>query len=183
MPANRVRLLAAVFFAFSVLLRFTPHGVNFTAIGAMALFAGCYLSAFEGALIALGAMALTDTVGHWLDIESMGYYHRPTMLAVYFATALPSTLGWLMRKLDVNWTNVLGSAVASSVLFFLITNFAAWMDPMLGYAQTPAGLLDSYVRALPFAGNHFLGTILFSGLFFGVYAYYARKAAMTARAA
>lgn len=174
MPANKVRLLALVFFAFSVALRFAPHGVNFNAIGALALFAGCYLSATEGALIALGALALTDTLGHWLDIGSMGYYHRPTMFAVYFATALPSLLGWLMRRYEVKWTNVFATAVGSSALFFVITNFAAWLDPMLGYAQTPAGLVQCYVMAVPFAGNHFLGTILFSGAFFATYAY-ARK--------
>ncbi len=129
MPANKIRLLALVFFAMSVALRFAPHGVNFNAIGALALFAGCYLSVTEGVLIALGAMALTDTLGHWLDFGSMGYYHRPTMFAVYFATALPSLLGWLMRKLEVKWTNVFATAVASSTLFFLITNFAAWLDP------------------------------------------------------
>lgn len=180
MPANKVRMLAALFFVFSVLLRFAPHGVNFTAIGALALFAGCYLSALEGAVIALGAMALTDTLGHWLDIESMGFYHRPTMLAVYFATALPSVLGWLVRKFEVDGAKVIGSAVTCSVLFFLITNFAAWLDPMLGYPQTFAGLMDSYVKALPFAGNHFVGTIGFSLAFFGVYAFYARRVAAVA---
>jgi hypothetical protein len=131
MPANRVRLLALVFFALSVALRFAPHGVNFNAIGALALFAGCYLSATEGALIALGALALTDTLGHWLDLGSMGYYHRPTMFAVYIATALPSLLGWFMRKYEVKWTNLFAAAVTSSALFFVITNFAAWLDPML----------------------------------------------------
>lgn len=176
MPANKIRLLALVFFAMSVALRFAPHGVNFNAIGALALFAGCYLSVTEGVLIALGAMALTDTLGHWLDFGSMGYYHRPTMFAVYFATALPSLLGWLMRKLEVKWTNVFATAVASSTLFFLITNFAAWLDPMLGYPQTAAGLAQSYIMALPFAGNHFLGTLLFSGVFFGTYAYCIKRA-------
>ena len=181
MPANKVRLLALCYFALAVAMRFAPHGVNFNAIGALALFAGCYLSATEGALMALGAMALTDTLGHWLDVESMGYYHRPTMMAVYFATALPSLLGWLLKKYQVNVASVFGSAVASSVLFFLITNFASWMDPMMGYAQTPAGLMNSYLMALPFAGNHFLGTILFAGAFFGAYALVRRQAPAPSR--
>ena len=177
MPANKIRLLTLVFFALAVLLRFAPHGVNFNAIGALALFAGCYLSATEGALLALGAMALTDTLGHWLDIESMGYYDRPTMLVVYFATTLPSLLGWLMRKFEVNWMSVFASAVGSSVLFFFITNFASWFDPTINYPRTPAGLLQCYIMALPFAGNHFVSSILFSGVFFGAYAYYRRRQA------
>ncbi len=177
MPATKVRLLAVVFFALAVALRFAPHGVNFTAIGALALFAGCYLSVAEGALIALGAMALTDTLGHWLDWENMGYYHRPTMFAVYLSTALPSVLGWVLRKFERRPENILASAVASSVVFFVITNFASWLDPNMQYPRTAAGLVQCYVAAIPFAGNHFLGSILFSGLFFGAYAYFQRRAA------
>ncbi len=139
MSVQKIRLLALTYFVVAVALRFLPHGVNFTAIGALAMFVGCYLSMTQGALIAVGAMAVTDTLGHWLDLQHMGFYDRTTMLAVYASMALPSLLGWLMKK-NVNVFTVPGAAVASSVLFFLITNFACWLDPNMGYAATPAGL-------------------------------------------
>lgn len=187
MSVQKVRLLTLAYFVFAVALRFVPHGVNFTAIGALALFAGCYLSVTQGMLLGLGAMALTDTLGHFFDIGNIAFYHRPTMMAVYAGFALPSLLGWALRgplsrrsaTAEAGLAKALcvpTAAVASSVLFFLITNFASWLDPMMRYAPTPAGLVECYIAAIPFAGNHFLGMILFSCAFFGIYAYLARPA-------
>jgi hypothetical protein len=187
MSVQKVRLLTLAYFVFAVALRFVPHGVNFTAIGALALFAGCYLSVGQGMLLGLGAMALSDTLGHFLDIENISFYHRPTMMAVYAGFALPSLLGWALRRplsrrsaspeaTALKAFGVPAAAVASSVLFFVITNFAAWLDPMMGYELTLAGLAKCYIAAIPFAGNHFLGMILFSCAFFGIYAYMARLA-------
>jgi hypothetical protein len=175
MSVNKLRLLTLCYFVIAVAMRFMPHGVNFTAIGALAMFAGCYLTVTQGMLLGLGAMALTDSVGHLLDIESMGYYHRPTMLAVYACFALPSLLGWALRG-RVSIGSVPAAAIASSILFFLVTNFAAWLDPNMRFETSLAGLIKAYVDAIPFAGNHFLGSILFSGLFFGVHGWLVRQA-------
>lgn len=175
MSVNKIRLLTLGYFLIAVAMRFMPHGVNFNAVGALALFAGCYLTVAQGMLLGLGAMAVTDTLGHLLDIESMGYYHRPTMLAVYACFALPSLLGWMLRG-RVSVATVPAAAVASSVIFFLVTNFAAWLDPNMRFELSPAGLARSYIDAIPFAGNHFLGSILFSCAFFGIYAWLVRQA-------
>lgn len=191
MSVQKVRLLTLAFFVLAVALRFVPHGVNFTAISALALFAGCYLSATQGMLLALGAIALSDTIGHFFDIGHISFYNRTTMLAVYAGFALPSLVGWAMRKplsrrsssfeaAKRKALSVPTAAVAASVPFFLLTNFACWLDPLMAYAQTPAGLIKCYIAGIPFAGNHFLSTIVFSCAFFGIYAYLARPAASAA---
>ena len=176
MSLQKLRLLTLVYFVIAVAMRFMPHGVNFNAVAALALFAGCYLSVSQGMLLGLGAMALTDVLGHVMDIESMGLYHRPTMLAVYISFALPSLLGWALRG-RVSLASVPAAAVLSSAIFFLITNFAVWLDPSMNFERSAAGLIKCYVDAIPFAGNHFLGNLIFSCSFFGVHAALSRRAA------
>lgn len=170
MSLRNVRLLTLVYFVVAVAMRFLPHGVNFNAVAALALFAGCYLSVTQGMLLGLGAMALSDVIGHALDIDGMGFYYRPTMLAVYAGLALPGLLGWALRG-RVSATSVPAAGVASAILFFVVSNFAVWLDPNMGFAQTPAGLVKCYVDAIPFALNAFLSTVLFSCIFFGIHAW------------
>lgn len=177
MSVRNVRLLALVYFAVAVGMRFLPHGVNFNAVAALALFAGCYLTVTQGVLLGLGAMAVSDVLGHVLDVGSMGLYYRPTMLAVYASFALPSLLGWALRG-RATATTVPAGALASGAIFFLLTNFAAWLDPIMGFEMSPAGLVKCYIDAIPFALNGFLGTLLFSCAFFGTYACLTRRAAV-----
>ena len=60
------------------------------------------------------------------------------------------------------------SDLASSVLFFLLTNLGVWALGT-GYPKSPEGLIACYVAALPFFQNTLLGdafyaTVLFGGL-------------------
>src|SRR5919202_4149251 len=95
-------------------LRLVPHPPNFTPIGAMALFSGAYLGRRSIAFLApLAALLLSDLV------LGLGY---PGMNFVYFATALTVLIGWtLTRRQSV--VRVAIAALASSVLFFVVTNF------------------------------------------------------------
>jgi hypothetical protein len=81
---------------------------------------------------------------------------------------------------------VMGGAVLSSVLFFLITNFAVWYGDSF-YPQNLAGLGACYLAGLQFYqqdvfGNLFLNTVMgdlfFSGLLFGSYELFNRKVLM-----
>ncbi len=55
--------------------------------------------------------------------------------------------------------------------FFLVSNFLVWAggDGMM-YPKDLGGLAQCYVMALPFFGNTLAGDVLFSALFFGLYA-------------
>ena len=54
------------------------------------------------------------------------------------------------------------------VLFFLLTNFGAWMTSGL-YAKTVAGLMQAYAAGIPFFQNSLLGNLVFAAVIFGGY--------------
>jgi hypothetical protein len=160
MSDNRTRLailLLAILAA--AMMRLIPHPPNFTPIGAMALFGGAYLGRRWLAFAApLGALLLSDLV--------LGFYSG--MAFVYAATALAVLLGWALqaRRSPVR---VVGAALASAVLFFLVTNFGMWLFSGF-YPLTAAGLAACFVAALPFFQNSLAGDLVFCGLLFGGWA-------------
>src|SRR5215470_11230111 len=111
MNARILTLLAAILAAAA--LRLVPHPPNFTPIGAMALFSGAYLGRRVVAFAApLGALLLSDLV--------LGFYHGQA--TVYFSVALIVMIG-MAALTRVSAVRVGAAAIASSVLFFVITNF------------------------------------------------------------
>ncbi|GIW98711.1 MAG: hypothetical protein KatS3mg111_2044 [Pirellulaceae bacterium] len=169
------RAFVLAFFAIAVALRLVPHEYNLTAIGALGLFAGYYWSATAGLLFSMAAMAVSDMVGHWLQIPSMGVYDIRIMLPVYLAMGASGLIGRALampgrkRRLPL-WLVVPGGAAAASLAFFLISNFAVWIGPYSTYPRNVAGLVECYVAAIPFIKNTILGNFLFSAIFFGSYA-------------
>lgn len=143
-----------------VLLRLLPHPANFAPIAALALFGGTYLNKKYALLIPLVAVFLSDLY--------LGFYSIPIMAAVYGSFIIVGLLGLWLKK-HKNTQNTIGVTVLSSVLFFVITNFAVWaFSPW--YAKTLPGLLQCYYMALPFFRNTLLGDFFYVGVFFGVYA-------------
>jgi hypothetical protein len=59
------------------------------------------------------------------------------------------------------------AAIASSVLFFAVTNFGEWLGPL--YPHTMAGLRADFVAAIPFFRNTVLSDLLYAAAFFGAY--------------
>lgn len=139
-------------------VRLLPHPPNFAPIAAMALFGGAYFNKKSFAFaIPLLAMFVTDAI--------IGFYSYAWM--VYISFALIVLLGIVMLK-KVSVKNVVLASVTASVSFFVITNFGVWMLGTL-YPKTPAGLMESYIAAIPFFQNSLIGDLFFSGVMFGVY--------------
>jgi hypothetical protein len=134
---------------------------NFTAIGAISLFAGYFfrprIAAF---LMPLAVMIVSN-----LCLQH--YNNFPQMGIVYVALLLPVAFGLLLRRNLKAWSVVTG-ALATSITFFVITNFAEWAFYDL-YPHNASGLVAGYVAALPFFRNTVLSDLLFSGLIFGSY--------------
>ena len=158
MTSNHNRLIALLSaIAVAAVLRLVPHPPNFTPIGAMALFSGAYLGRRGVIAFAapLGALFLSDLV--------LGFYHG--MATVYFSVALIVILGWLsLQRVSVFRIGV--AAVASSVLFFTITNFGMWLFSGF-YPRSLAGLEACYVAAIPFFQNTVAGDLFYATLLFG----------------
>lgn len=165
MTANHARLaaiLAAIFAA--ALFRLAPHPPNFTPIAAMALFGGACLGRRALAFAApLGALALSDAI--------LGFHS--SMVFVYGSVALTVLLGWAVAR-KITPMRVAGAAVASSVLFFVVTNFGVWLAGGM-YPPTLSGLAACYVAAIPFFQNTLAGDLFFTAVLFGGFALFERR--------
>ena len=168
MTANNARLaaiLSAILLAAA--LRLVPHPPNFTPIGAMALFGGAYFGRRALAFAApLGALLLSDAI--------LGFHSG--MPFVYGSVALVVLIGWAVAKRMTALT-IAGAAVASSVLFFAVTNFGTWLTSGM-YPQTLSGLAACYAAAIPFFQNTLAGDLIFSALLFGGFALLERRVPM-----
>ena len=140
--------------------RLLPHPWNFTPMMALALFVGNQTRrASTGVLTTLLALALSDAV--------MGFYSG--FWYVYAASLIPALLGRVIRNRS-GVGAITAVALASSVSFFLITNFMVWAAGSL-YPHTLGGLAASYVAGIPFYQNQLLGDAFYTLAIFGGYAY------------
>ena len=148
----------------AVFSRLIPHPWNLTAVGSVALFSGAYLKPRSLAFaVPLLAFLITDLI--------LGVHN--TMLFTYAAMALFSFLG--IRYLQKpKAASVMGMSLASSFIFFGISNFGVWIVGGL-YPLTIQGLSNCFLMALPFFQGQILGDLLHSALLFGVYSVVAKK--------
>ncbi len=138
-------------------MRLIPHWPNFTPIAAIALFGGTFLKRKDLAfLIPVVAMLLSDLI--------IGFHS--TMFAVYASFIAIVSLGmFLQSRLTV--VNTISASLASSILFYLITNFASWTSGIMPYPMNVAGLMQSYIAGLPFFFNGILGDLFYNSVLFG----------------
>ena len=156
--ARLIALVTAI--AAAAAIRLVPHPPNFAPIAAMALFSGAQMPrrALSFA-IPFAALILSDAL-------LGGFY--PGMNFVYASFALTVLIGWAVARRKTPLT-IAGATVASSVLFFVLTNFGMWLFSGF-YPLTAAGLAACYVAAIPFFQNTLAGDLLFAGLLFGGFA-------------
>lgn len=146
--------------------RFLPHPPNFTAIGAMALFGSARLQDKRLAFILpIAAMLFSDLF--------IPFGFNPS---VYLSFVLIALLGLSLRNTK-KVLPIAGASVASSLIFYLITNFVVWMgDNGVMYAKSIDGLWMSYTAAIPFFWNGMAGDLFFAGVLFGSYEMVSRFA-------
>lgn len=144
-----------------VLGRMIDHVPNFTPVASAALFAGFLFSRRWGPIVLiLAAMVLSDAF--------IGTYPIGVMLTVYAALLFPIALRSIL-KTRLTAPRVVGCALLSSVVFFIVTNFAHWLF-MGMYPQSLSGLLAGYTAALPFFKFQLAGDLFWSAMLFGGYA-------------
>lgn len=155
-------IFIAVLILVASMMRLIPHLPNFTPVAAIALFGGAYFTKKAYAFILpFAVLLLSDMI--------LGFHSY--MFAVYISFALTVGLGILMSK-KVNIATVLGGAIGSAILFFIVTNFAVWvMTPQ--YTKDFAGLVNCYTMAVPFFNNGILGDLFYTTVLFGSF-YLAR---------
>lgn len=159
MKSLDLKLIPLLMIIFAILIRLLPHPANVAPIAAMALFSGVYFPKKYALLFPIIALFISDLY--------LGFYGT-TMYFVYGSFLITGIIGiWLKNHKGVFVIG--GATLFSSILFYLITNFGVWLEPNSWYPKDFAGLLQSYVMALPFFRNTILGDLFFAGVFFGGY--------------
>jgi len=146
-------------------MRLVPHPPNFTPVAALALFAGAHFEQRRWAFIVpLAAMILSD-----LALQALyGYGWHSTLPAVYASFVAVVGIGLALRDRRRPGP-VAAAALASSLLFFVVTNLAVWADGLL-YPRTAGGLVECYVAAIPFYGSTLAGDLFYTATMFALFA-------------
>lgn len=174
-PWARIGFLSALI-VFTVAMRVAPHPWNFVPVGAVALFGGAtFRSRWLAFLIPLAAMFIADVclaLMHGYDVFT------PTMALVYGCYACYVMLGFGLRSRRKPLP-IAGAALTGGIVFYLVTNLAAWWALSTGtgalYTRDLSGVMNSYIQALPYFGNHLLGDAVFCAMLFGALAFAESK--------
>ena len=154
-------MLAVLIITFGILSRIVIHTPNFTPILSLVLFGGMYLKGRQGLWVPLVLMMISDII--------IGFHD--TLFFTWGTIVLIALIGvWLRSNKSIR--NILLTSIASSLLFFIITNLAAW--PTL-YPKTWEGLQTCFIAALPFYRNTLVSTALYTALLFGSYEWIAGR--------
>ncbi len=159
-------MLAYLFILLTIAVRFLPfagpnvlpHAWHFTPLAASLLFFGAR-GPRRRLWLPLVLLAATDVV---LTVFMYRYPFSWDHLVTWTWYAAILWLGTSLREKS-GPVRVIGAALASSVSFFLVSNFAVWAAWPQMYPRSFAGLLASYAAGLPF----FRGTVE-SDLFFSI---------------
>ncbi len=160
--------LAYLFVVLAVLLRmgagtgtFATYG--FSMVGASLLFFGSRMPR-KHFWIPVALLIGSDI---YLNLR---VYQLPITLDQYVMWAwylVPCFIGVLLHN-RIKPLNVLGAGLGTGVGFYLASNFAVWAFGNIAYAKNLSGLIDCYVKAIPFFRNGIISDVLFSAVFFGI---------------
>jgi hypothetical protein len=150
-------ILAATLIVLAVTCRLFPHPPNFAPIAAIAIFGGTVLPRKWALSLPLICMVASDLI---IGLHSLIFYTWGCFVLIAFLSNR-----YLKR---LNPVTIAGTSIGASALFFLVTNFGVWIQGWL-YPLTYSGLVECYVKALPFFRNTIAGDLLFTSILFAAY--------------
>ena len=160
---NQRSTLLIALVTLGALTRLIPHEANVTSLGAVALFAAFTLRHTWLAYLAPVAALLLSDIGLSLSDENYVFgWINLFVLAAFCMTVFGGR--YLGRATAVK---VGGAVIASSLVFFIITNFGAWLTGLGGQPMTFSGLTATYLAGIPFFWKTLAGTALYSTPLFG----------------
>ena len=163
-----VLVLAAAWRVFTLQI---PSLGNFSPLMALAFCGGVYFRGRWLWLIPVAALTLSDL---YIDRFYATQYHYEWALGEAAVRALcfvaAGTFGQIVAGRR-SWLNLGGGALGGSLLFYLVTNTAAWFGDA-GYAHTAAGWWQAMTVGHPqfqptlfFFRNTLISDLLFTGVF------------------
>ena len=184
---NQINLKWVVVFSmilFAALSRMLPHTYNFSPLGAMALFGAVHFTnKWQAFIIPITATWLSD-----LFINNVIYaQYYPEFTWFYegfywqYASYLLIGLVGMVVISKVNVPRVLTGLLASSTIFFLVSNFGVWVGSKT-YTQDIAGLSLCYAAGLPFIKGTMMGDLVYGTILFGGFAWLEKRFFTTVKA-
>jgi hypothetical protein len=161
--------------AYAVVYRLMPfemRGYFLWPFGAWALYSGARLTTRVAVPLTLGVFFLSDAILYFGS-------HIPPNYVFYLCLGMSVLIGRALLRRTQNPVPIVGGALASYAFFFLVTNFAAWLEPALPeYSpRSLETLLLAYEKGLEFVRmqpGHLIGDLVLSLGLFGSHAYLAR---------
>lgn len=154
--------VAIRFLPFAGPLNFLPHAWHFTPLAASLLYFGARGSRRQ-MWVPVVLLAATDVI---LTKFIYSYALSWDLLITWAWYAAILWLGTNLREKSGFW-RVVVAALASSVSFFLISNFAVWAAWSGMYPKTFGGLITCYAAGIPFFRGTLESDLFFSLAFFG----------------
>ena len=145
-------VLVAVLLVASVFIRVQQYVPNVAPTTAIALLGGAMLPLPWSFALPLVAQFASDMI--------IGFDELPITYAIYGSFLLTVGIGYWLRKSQSPWRVAIAS-IASSIIFYLVTNAAVWKFSGL-YPATFDGFILSYIYAIPFFRNTLLGDMVYT---------------------
>jgi hypothetical protein len=149
----------ALLLAFGVVGRWADHAWNFTPLTAVTALGAFYFRNWLPALLLPSAVLITS------DLFLPSHDSGVVQASVHVMALIPLVLGRAARCAE-GWRKAAYWGLCGFVpatAFFLVTNFAVWAAKS-SYAPTLAGLVECYVRGLPFYRTMLAGDICYLSL-------------------
>ena len=139
---------------------------NFAPLAAIALCGAAYFPRGYRFSVPMVALLISDIV---LNLHYRFPLLSPFVVSHYLAFAMIGFLGLSLRG-RAGWKTLLPASLASSVIFYCVTNTVSWIFDS-GYAKTLAGFIQAQTVGLPVYGGStptwmFLRNTILSDLFF-----------------
>jgi predicted Fe-S protein YdhL (DUF1289 family) len=139
------------------LSRLIPHPPNFTPIIAVAIMSGYF---FKNINLSVAVLLVTMFISDLF----IGFYEN--LIFVYLSLLLITFIFSKIVK-KINFKNLFIFGFTGSLIFFIISNFGVWVLGSPGinnipYDRSLNGLVECYILAIPFFGNTFVSTLIFT---------------------
>ena len=169
--ANKIWLITGLIFL-AVIIRVLLYPFNFSPIIAIALFSGAVIKDKKIAfLLPLLAMFLSDVIFEVFNIAE-GFWGWGQLVGYAILIAI-TFLGSFINK--INFPKVAGFSIASSLIFFLLSNASVWLLYSGMYENSFSGLVSCIAAGVPFLKINLVADLVYSGLFFGTYEFVRRN--------
>ena len=167
---SAVLSLLVIILAFS---RIIPHIPNFSPLGAICLFGATHFRwKWQAFLVPIFATWLSDLyLNNYIynqgQVDFIWFYQG--FHWQYISYLFIALLGLSLFKKKINPVRLLGGAIGSSIIFFLISNFGVWASGGL-YSKNTYGLISCYIAGIPFIKGTLIGNLFYTTVIF--YSYY-----------